>query len=583
MALTAPDIAPEPVRPSQIQSAASAETFGGGPGLEQVNQEAQKISSDAGNIATFQKIRADQAAVEEAVGSKLSPALTNLIYDPQNGALAKINQSTTMKDTLKAQQDALDQYDKTAKDIAGKLQGPDQIGAFNQHALAYGDTLKRTLMAHGDQHIKQQDQQSFDSFVDNSIAQGSLGYGDKKNQEVLLDMMNEHAEQFAQRNGMTPDQLTDLKSGINSKFHQGVINQMLTDHKDQMASQYFQDNKDQITVPQIRDKVQDALEEGKYRGESIRATDSIWQKTGGNLQAAYAQADKELDPDLRDRIHQRLREKDNEVKEARTSDQDNAYYEASQKVGQAVKSGQQGTGNLMDIVSPDRWVRMSPSQQDGLKRMWSNDQNSDQVWTSYNLMNPTDKAQQSQSDFETEVLSRLDKSHKDKAMAMRNASLGNNPTSLTDHDQAKLIEKSVQESGIVPGLNPGKSASKLKGDAAATYGAFQDQAQEAIADFERNELGGRRRASQQETQKIVDQKILDTLSSSKPSFFTSVGRSIGLSAAPAVSFDKIPDDAKEQILTKARQMGKAVTRDQIENAYTSYQKKDLKGLMQALN
>lgn len=581
MGIIAPDVLPEPINPPRIQPSASLETFGGGQGLEKIGAQSQKISSAASEIADFEKIRADQTATEEAVGGKLAPFATKL----QNDAIQGITQANSHDQVLKIQKDSLNNLDKFMKTTGSGLNGPEQIGPWNKAAYGTYEAMNRALMAHVSTKQEQLYDGDFKSGLDNFTAQKTQLWADQLNKDqrdksnlFLAGKINN----YKTVKGLSSDETQDLTTKVFSNFYASMIHQALTDKQDIKAKELFDATQDKITDPKTRELLQKSLEEGSYRGASMRSADSIWQSTSGNLQSAYAQADKEKDPELRDRIHQRLREKDNEVKEARTSDQDNAYYESSKVVGQAVKSGVQGTNNLMDTVGPDRWIRMSPSQQDGLKRMWTNDQNSDQVWTNYNLTSPTDKAAQSQSDFETEVLSRLDKSHRDKAMSMRNAAMSNNPTSSTDSEQAKLIEKSIQESGIVPGFKPGIPATKLRGDAASSYGSFQDQAQKSIADFEKNELGGRRRASLQETQKIVDQQIIDQLSSSKTSFFTTVSRTVGLSQKPTVLFDQIPDNEKESILTTARKMGKAVTKEQIENAYSAALRGDAKGISSAL-
>lgn len=260
MAIIAPEVTPEPTRLPQEESQANAATFGGGPGLEQIGNEMGNIAKTGARIAINEKIKADQSAVEEAVGSKLSPALTKMTYDPDSGALARISRSTSVDDALKIQKETLDDYDRTAKDIASKLKGQDQIAGFNKHAFIYGDNLNRTLMAHVDQHVKQQDEKSFNSFVDNSISQAALSYGDESQRKTLLSMMDDHAIQFAKRNGMDSEQLKDIKSRINSGYHSAIIDQMLNDGQDKMANGYFNENKSDITDLKVRDNIERNLE-----------------------------------------------------------------------------------------------------------------------------------------------------------------------------------------------------------------------------------------------------------------------------------------------------------------------------------
>src|SRR5579875_404552 len=84
MAFTVPEVNPEPIPNVREQVAASPETFGGGQGLEAIGQQTQKISADAGDIAAFERIRADQTAVQDAT-AKLSAIHTDLLTNPETG------------------------------------------------------------------------------------------------------------------------------------------------------------------------------------------------------------------------------------------------------------------------------------------------------------------------------------------------------------------------------------------------------------------------------------------------------------------------------------------------------------------
>lgn len=263
MALIAPEVLPEPTRPQQIQPAASVETFGGGAGLERAGQQSQAISRDAGDIAAFEKIRADQSAVEEAVGSKLSPAVTNMLYDPQNGALARISQTTSMKDALKVHDDTIKQFNDIARKTAGGLSGEYQIGAFNRHAYPMGDSLNKMLMVHVDQQGKKIYQDSFDSFVDNTTAQAALGWGEllrnPNQQKQNIGTLQQHIDDFSASSGQVPDQKKKLESKVFSNYHSAIVDRMLADGQYKAADNYFDQNKSEITNLKIRENIEKSI------------------------------------------------------------------------------------------------------------------------------------------------------------------------------------------------------------------------------------------------------------------------------------------------------------------------------------
>lgn len=574
MALTAPDIQDQPINAPRIQANASPESFGGGQGLEAEGQAGKALGTVGGEMAALERVRADQTAYQEAA-AKLGGEASKILYDPQAGVL-------TSKGTnaMPAHDKGWETFRKTANDIAGTLHGEAQVGAFNKYALTLGQEFNRTAMAHVSRQLDEHDTKTFNAFVQNTTDFGAMTYGDPMTRQRSIQSLNTTVDHYAQRNGFGPEEKQELQSKVISNFHDQVISRMLVDKNDMMAQKYFAENKDSITNSAIREKVEKQLEEGSYRGESLRQSTAIWDKTGGNLQASFADARKIQDPELQDRTIQRLRERDNQVKEARTSDQDNAYFEGSHLLAVAKQNGKTiGDQSLTDIVPPETWTRMSPTQQGGLRRMYlGGDENSEQVWTAFSLMSPTEKAGLSKSEFETTVLSHLDNSHRDKAMTMYKDALGNRTIALSDAEQSKLIYSSLQGSSIIPGVRPGIPATKLKGDAARATGAFIDKSQQDIADFERTELGGRRKASQKEAQEIIDRNVLKAMSDQTPGILTIAGRKFGLFAKPDVPFEKIPDQAKEDLLSIARHLGKSVTRDQLEEAYAYYQSKNPAGI-----
>ena len=297
MALIAPEVSPEPIRPPQIQPAASVETFGGGQGLERVNQQAQEVSRDAGDIGAFEKIKADQAAVEEAMGGKVSPYVTNALYDPQNGAIAKISRAQTTKEALQIHDDTNNDINNFLKKTAGGLSGGMQVGSFVKRSYPIADNVNKTLMAHVDTQTKKIYHDSFDSSVDNITTQAALGHGllNTKNaqgitqQQQNLDSLQQRIDERAGYDGMTPDQKEDLESKTFSNYHAAIIDRKLQDaaatgnYKD--ANQYFKDNKKEITDLDIRKNVENDLVKIPKQQEEL----AKWQKQqtqDANLQTA---------------------------------------------------------------------------------------------------------------------------------------------------------------------------------------------------------------------------------------------------------------------------------------------------------
>lgn len=572
MAITAPDVAPQPIPSVRIQPSASLETFGGGTGLEAEGQQVQKIAATTGDIATFEKIRADQTAVEEAQ-SKGSKLATDILYDPQTGVLGSKGTNA-----LQAQKDGMTNLQKGLNEISQGLTSPQQIGAFNKWALMHADTINQTMMAHVDKELKAHDDASLESLVNNQAGLAALSHGNPQALALAFKTVNDNVDAYAQRNRLDKDGAAELKEKVNDKVHTAVIDGMLKFQSDDSAQKYFDANKDNISSA-AQDKISVALEEGNIRNRSARQSVDIWKSTGGNLTDAFAQAEKIQNPEVQEMTKQRLRQLQSDKVAAQEADQNDKFQQAFKLVQKAALGG--SAINLRDTIPPMLYTSLDASNQDKLKRFAFNTETNSQKWAEFSLMSPTQKAGLKPDELQ-DYMSYFDPRHRDQATKMYNDALGNKTNSISDSEQANLIYKSVQEAGIIPGVTPGKPVSKLRGAAADANGVFLSNSQQAIADYERTTLGGRRKASQEEVQKIIDQQILKTLGDKSPGVFTVAGRMMGLSVTPPTRYPEIPDDAKEIILTKARQMGTVVTKEQIENAYQAFQRKDRAGVEKAL-
>lgn len=264
MPITAPEVLPEPINPPRVQPAASVETFGGGQGLAQENQEAQRIAQSTGEIATFEKIRADQAATEEAYGGKFAPFVTQALYDPQNGAIANIGKATSLDQIHAITDDTMKRIKEFGNKTSSGLIGAEQAGPFNKSVISSADSVYKTLMAHGDQKFKELDNQNFKSSIYNITAQDSLNWAQHKLDPAYLPQqmskLQDGIDKFSFRNGYTPDEKEQLQTKVFSNYHGSMVDRMLSDNQYGAAQKYFDDHKKDITDPDIRSNVEKQLD-----------------------------------------------------------------------------------------------------------------------------------------------------------------------------------------------------------------------------------------------------------------------------------------------------------------------------------
>jgi len=278
MAIMIPQETPQPVEPPRIQPVANETTFGGGPGLETEGQELQKTASSLGEIGTFEKIRADQTATEEAQ-AKMMAAHNDILYNPQTGVMGSKG-----KDALQAQEDGRKRFQDAATQIMGTLHGPTQQGPFQKWVQAQSYDFDKVASTHVDQQLVAHDQASLQEVIKNGSALAALGHGDPKIIANNLATIDSNLDNFAKRNRLDSDQATLQKSNVHSDFHAGVVTEMMDQGFYKKAQDYFDANVSDI-APKSRKDIQDYIDKiPKQHEETTKAAQEQFYKA--NLKQA---------------------------------------------------------------------------------------------------------------------------------------------------------------------------------------------------------------------------------------------------------------------------------------------------------
>jgi hypothetical protein len=254
MAIIIPEVNPEPLPNVRAQPAASLETFGGGAGAQAVSQENQKLANAAAEIAEFEKIRADQTAVQEASAS-LSALNTDLLTNPKTG-LPSYKGTNAM-----AGQDKLwTEFRKGANKIASTLTGQQQQGAFTKIALSMGDSFNQYVNAHVSKELEKHDEQTFSSLLENETQRGAMAYGNDHILNDTLSKINGFAEARAQRLGLDENEKKKFMRQIHTNYHETVLSQMVNDPGAlKQAKAYFSAHREDMDV-ESQDRVRNLFD-----------------------------------------------------------------------------------------------------------------------------------------------------------------------------------------------------------------------------------------------------------------------------------------------------------------------------------
>lgn len=571
MAITVPEVEPQITPNFREQPAANETTFGGGPGADAINSQVQKIASSAAEIAIDARYKQDQAAVSEAQ-SAASRLTTDVLYDPTTGVL--VSQGTN---TLKAHKEGMTRLQKGMNDISMKLNGEAQIGAFNAWAMKNADASNTTMMGHVDKELEKHDVQVFDTLVKNQQGIVAMAHGNPKVLELGFQTVNENALSFAQRNNYDPEQTKILVQNANDKMHSSVIDGMLKFQNDDSADKYFEAHKDGMS-PAMQEQMSKALLEGNIRNRSTIEADKIWNKSGGNLAEAFAEANKIENPAIREMTRDKIKGLQSDKVLVQEADQNEKFQQAwglvkNQPLNKPV--------NLREIIPPMLWSKLLPSNQEVLKKLVFNNETNAEKYTKFMLMSPTELKQINAQQMQMEWLPEMAPKDRDKVMKKWQGGQANTKDSYVTTAQQHIIADYARMQGIAgltPGdpNKPGHDPRKLRGDRAKIYHQYQSVLDQTILNYETTELKGQRPASDQEVKNLFDNLVITQMGEKSIGPFKFGGKQIILTPV-----SDIPQNAIEDLYAIASHIGVKPTREQIQQAYYYYQNKDKKGVDEA--
>jgi len=548
---------------ASIRTPTSLDTFGGGESAARVSEATQRFSGELLKFADQEKQKADQLAVLDA-DKRLSETTTKLLYDPVTGALNKRG-----KDAFDLPNTVMTEYSKQADIISKDLHNEAQRNAFKQQMVSRSVDLDRSIQAHVSGEIKSYDNATTESYLANERDAAALSYNDPERIGMAVQRQQIAIQQHAQRNGL-PVEWTKLKmQEATSKTHEAVINRMLANDEDMRAKAYYDANKASFTGADAT-IMEKALEEGSLRGESQRQVDKI-VATVPTETAAYEEAKKVQDPKLRDAIETRIAQTYSRRKEAEAEARNALYQESTNVVDQ-----NPGT-NPRFVIAPDKWAKLSLDQRNALERRAEDVPNNNKVWLDFLDLPANEMGNLNRSDFESKYWANFDKEHRTRAESMWNQAVdakqkGNaDPKLSTTLSFNDRVENTLRVSGFIP---PNKKKADFEKKEATMYAQFETEAAREIENYELTQLGGKRKATGEETQKILDSMVLKKVFVNKNWFFSDPARPAVILTDEErkqayVPFESIPPQEVQAIENIARSKNRKITKDKAGRAYAA--------------
>ena len=520
------------------------------------------------SIWETQKAKADQVAVMEA-DAKSSHFETDLLYNPDTGLMNRKG-----KNALGIPEEAMGAWQKHASEVEAGLANDSQKLAYRKMALQRETDMDTAVQRHVSDQLQAYDTETTKSYIEGEQRSSLINFEDPDRVEQSIRRQQDAYKLYAQRNGMPKEWLDEQLAQVSSKTHAGVINRILARGNDLQASKYYEDHKSEITGPEAV-ATEKALEEGSTRGESQRQADKI--VTGAvNRSQALLQAKEIKDSKVRDATEDRINHFYDEQNEIKRETQDQLYLTATN----ILDANRRGVQPRM-VVPPGIWAKLSLEQRRALENRSKNADelyNNDKLWLAFLDLHPNDLGKMTEGEFETKYWSEFDGPHRERAAAQwaaaRDAVTNGKYKSpqlaatLTFKDR---VNNTLKSSGMIPA---NRAAAKMTKGERQLYIEFEDEAARQVEEFEMNELLGKRKATGNEIQVILDNMAKTRVFLDKNWVRSDPQKVAALvtqdeKGLAYVPYDQVPTADKNSIENQLRSRGKRITRDAVQRAYAA--------------
>lgn len=446
---------------------------------DQVVQIAQKFKTDA-----------DQVALMEA-DKKLTEMETNLLYNPDNGALNRRG-----KDAFGLPEEVNENYRKTTDEIQKSLSNPVQQAAFNKLAQERAMQINRTLDKHVAGEIKSYDDAETLSYVQTQMNTALTAYQDPDKVAQAISSQKVAIAAHAQRNGLPPEWIKLKTEESESKTHSAIIKRIIDNGDDLAADAYYQANKD-FFVGQDKAAVEKDLEISSRLGFAQREADKILG-SGATASQAYEAAKQVEDPKKRQALNEEISRQITIKKQAEREDNEDMHRSVKNLLDQ-------NGGNLNDPRVQRTLSRFSLADTSSLKNYAKGLQEGRDIVTDQqfkrDLMelgaNPETKDKFAKMNLNSpEVYSKLNKNDWEEVFKIQTAARkGKDVKELKEFRSDSEIAKNVLASMKIKPTSP-KAA------------AFNDKYYAALVDFKEN---NGRRPTEKEMSTIANQLATDVV------------------------------------------------------------------------
>lgn len=540
-------VTPSALPGPRLSPDAPLEAFGGGPHIEKASRLIEEIN-------VREKRRADEIAVLEG-DRKLGEFENTTLYHPETGVLNRRG-----KDAMGLPEKVSDDFNKAVDEISAGMGNDDQRVAFGRFARARKFELDKHVQRHVFTEIREHDKAETNAYVAVERDLATQNVTDPARVQLSIDRQTAALRDFARRNGydLNSAVVTKLVSDATSDTHTAVINRMLAGGLDLAAKDYYDKNKAQIDGKDAT-ALEKSLQVGLVRGESQREADRIMAVEGVTREIALADVRKIKDPQVRDAANALVNNRFNEIHVAQREALDRLYLGAANVVERS---------KSVASIPPAQWTQLSLEQRNALESRakhlsaGTEPAHNPTKWVEFLDLTPTQLADMDGSTFQSRYQPHFDRPHFDAAARQwALARDAKRDPSKRPELSSMQTDKEMVTNAFVRAINK-PDRKNWSDDDKRAFNNFSDQSSAAVQRYELTQLNGKRKATDEEKQKIVNGLLMQRVvvdrawynpmfDYEKPAVLLTDDERKGA----YVPFVNIPDNAKVRMVNLAKSWG----------------------------
>lgn len=464
--------------------------------------------SDGLNKMASVAMKAQMEAIDQANQIKINDALNKatqarlaLTYDPEQGYVhLQGNAAIERPDNRSLDAEYTERFADSIAQIEQSLGNDKQRAIFREKAGSLMVQFQGGIMQHVAKEYAAHAISVQEGTIATSIGRMALEYG---NPEAVTDSMNAIKAatfQEGKLRGWSAKQIEAATVENLSRGHSAVI-QSTIDTMPEYAKTYFDIHKAEFT-PTARLAAQRLVDEGAFETKTQDASDQLWEKHGGDMQAIMGEVREKYEGKERDAIETRLTARNSKERQFQKQYEDDIMEKALDRLSR----GQSIPTSLMAQLAPrDRLQVQNTLRSMAAEKPRKTDM---KTWLAFADLTTEQKAKMSMADLYRLAgpgMSDADlKSAAKEVQSAREAVAKGQPPGLQLMTVTEVVKQEARTLGIIPS-DPSK---KLNGDQEQALDRFRTELQGRIVNLEQS-TG--KKASQDDILTITQQMKVDTV------------------------------------------------------------------------